>query len=760
MVAKARVSQDELTAKKHFGDALELYRRAAVAWAGSLLGGPADASAYDSNFWLADAHTNVVLISVALGQIPSPTTVLAAKQAAARVRDSKLDDKFLVAAAMMVVRVAEQVVQAHHQAHRRSGGSEGFALRNKLETNSFVATNGEERTRVVKHPFPKPVKELLAAYDEYVARVPLSAALAPYRANHRAFAYRGGEIAFFYGHLSDAKIRFEPLKTKPCNKATHSYPAWVKLVTMANIEGNVTRSLELSKWAKSSCPSPHGASPGSHNPYPDAYRAFRTANKMSDGPERREAWLKAARLYERALRAAPGHSAAPEAAINGAFAHKMAGHYQAAIDMFELFTSQYGEPSLLQKLITKGKSSARHKRLYDQRVGYLALAHQKLAEAYVLFFDFQRAARQYAAIGASSHFKSALRREALRNAIVLGVALGAASQVAKSRRRLIALKPTDSERAEIDWLIVDDTMKRWDERLADGGVNRRARLQALGAMQRFYRAWSNKPAGSKYVVRSAHALFRMYRAAASGTKRQQSEGWCDKTIRAFSKHKANRPSDRTGQNEALGSLEADMAAECAYRVIDKKLERRFDYDTGHQRFAGRTGRIEKNYNRCVDDATRDWFQRLHQVITGYRSRKWSIVARARQGSLFDSCRQGLSLAEPKPKLSPREQTRWRNKTELLLVKADRAMVAGYVQAIAWAREQRLNLVAVAGAIKRLSALTDLLGDDKLRLYVTAVQDRRFQPLSYEDGMFQRMHPGLTLPVEARFSTAPLPAQVE
>ena len=41
-----------------------------------------------------------------------------------------------------------------------------------------------------------------------------------------------------------------------------------------------------------------------------------------------------------------------------------------------------------------------------------------------------------------------------------------------------------------------------------------------------------------------------------------------------------------------------------------------------------------------------YFNQLQEVITKFESRPWSVASRARQGSLYDSCRTGLFNARP------------------------------------------------------------------------------------------------------------------
>jgi hypothetical protein len=198
------------------------------------------------------------------------------------------------------------------------------------------------------------------------------------------------------------------------------------------------------------------------------------------------------------------------------------------------------------------------------------------------------------------------------------------------------------------------------------------------------------------------------------------------------------------------------------------------------------------------------------VIDRYESGRWSTAARARQGSLYDSCRTGLFNArEPGLKLyrekqetlpackilkkpscseveilkeldtqcaqngvqsacdaydnfTAKRRTTWREERDKLLDSSDKAMVAGYTGAIVWAQLFRSRVKEVDMAIGRLAFHTDIIGDDKLRGYTALVKDPNRDsenppPFEYADGMFLRMRRGQTAPLPTNVMTVPLPA---
>jgi hypothetical protein len=88
-----------------------------------------------------------------------------------------------------------------------------------------------------------------------------------------------------------------------------------------------------------------------------------------------------------------------------------------------------------------------------------------------------------------------------------------------------------------------------------------------------------------------------------------------------------------------------MAAECAYLAIDERVKAEFDYDTGHHRYTGVIDKVKKTFDDDIKKAE-IYFNQLQEVINKFESRPWSVASRARQGSLYDSCRTGLFNARP------------------------------------------------------------------------------------------------------------------
>jgi outer membrane protein assembly factor BamD (BamD/ComL family) len=786
-VQTARAAADEEEKRAAFEEALRQYELAAKAWGGYLLQDENAEDSYESRFWLADALSNSVIIKVQLGRMPNNDEIELARCTAREVRDSNEDDKYLQPAALMVVRIAQQIVAANYQRHEETNGAQGFPELKELEEKG----EGDNRT-FVKKDIPQPVRDMVASFDEYVARVPVEKD--PYK-NHDHFAYSAGEIPFLYGHFDEARKRLQPIYMAQCGKTKYGYLAWEKLITMANREGKFEESRALAKASKDkSCAVTEDqktAQAGIADPtlqrgfFQEAAQAYKAAQAMKDGPERRKAWRRAAELYEGALREAPHRDEAPEAAILGASAYKQIGDYDKAIAMYELFIKEYGKEETLNKLEKGGKGAQPDKKKYEERVKYLKVAYDALAEAYVLFFDYRRAAATYDTIAAQNRFSDDDQRVAARNAVFLYANMGDRAKTDQARQAFFKLNPPAEQRAEVDWLIAEADLKQWDERGPNNGTNAQARTRATASMDGYYRKFQNDRSANAYTVQAAYYAAKTRRLSNDPTHKR----WCDNTITAFDSYKASAGNDDKGHNKALGSIQADMAAECEYRDIDEDLKRSYDYDTGHHRYKGVITDVTKQFKDDVEKDAKTHFDRLQNVITKYESRRWAVAARARQGSLYDSARTGLYNArEPELKLYTAQEERllkqlddlcvnqgsedacakhdaftakrratWRESRDRSLADADRAMVAGYVEAILWARAWKVSVDAVDRATARLAFFTDILGDPKLREYSAALTDPGTkQKFSYQDKMFLRMRRGLTRSSPADVMPPPLP----
>ena len=328
-------------------------------------------------------------------------------------------------------------------------------------------------------------------------------------------------------------------------------------------------------------------------------------------------------------------------------------------------------------------------------------------------------------------------------------------------------------------------LKDRDPNGQDKGANRDARGRAQRAMEAYYNRFRNDNAASAYSIQAAYYASKLARKAKSVG---QAKDWCKKTMGQWDAFKANAR-DKDGKDTSLGSIQADMAAECAYREVDEDIAKNFDYDAGHHRYKGVITKVRDDFKDDVEVKAKSYFDKLQIVIDKYISQRWAVAARARQGSLYDSCRTGLYNArEPGLKLytakeekllkqlddlcvnqgndsacekydtfTANRRTQWRTTRDQDLAAADKVMVKAYAESIVWAKAWKVRVDAVDNAIARLAFFTEIIGDDKLRQYSQGVQDPETKSaFNYQNGQFMRMRRGRTTKVPVEVLPSPLP----
>jgi tetratricopeptide (TPR) repeat protein len=755
--------------------ALAEYKLAALGWQGFLKQDENAPDAYDSRFWLADAKHNQVRIEVLLhkakrDRFPEPTVkeIEEARAAAIDVRDSNEDDKYLEATAFFAVDVSDINRDTEYQRYTDTKGSSGIEQRTEVK---FDTPDVEKRKPLVD-TVPQSVLNSLMAREEYVQHVPPNLDI-----NHRGaeYAYYAAETFFLYGRFDEAKARFEPMYRDHCGKDEYGYKSWEKLITMSNLSRDAERSRQLAEAEKThSCAvneTQKVLAEGIVKPtiqaafYQDAAKVFKLAQDAQPGPERDKLWIKAGQMYEGALKEAPGRDEAPEAAINGAFSYKQVGEYGKAIDMYNLFIANYGSESNLSKLEKGDGKTPPEPAKYRMRLQFLGQAYEALSTTYYGFFNYQRAAETYEKIGSISRFDETKRKDAAKNAMILYANMGQRDKASANYRTLVSLHPSSDEKANADFLVADYDYKQWNSKGADNGSNRQSRQSADGTLQGFYNANRNNSAASKYALEAAYEIFKMKKTVGDPAYRAAAKT----TIAAWESFKLHAPT-KEGKSLALSPPFSDYGAQAEYAIDDDDIHAAYDIETGHHKYSGATEEVLAAYKKDAVVAQK-YDDLLEHISTTYPSLEWVPAAIARQGTLFDSLRTGLYNAVP-PQIkyftakqeallkqleaSGRDNLQaqaddlrttvkegWRTKKDTELAGADELMVRRYATAVALARKYNVRNDEVTHAIARLAYFTDIIGNDKMRAYVSKAKDANGSPLSYTNDMYLQSRPGLT-----------------
>ncbi len=216
------------------------------------------------------------------------------------------------------------------------------------------------------------------------------------------------------------------------------------------------------------------------------------------------------------------------------------------------------------------------------------------------------------------------------------------------------------------------------------------------------------------------------------------------------------------------SSPADLAAAKEYRQIDNELKQNFDYDTGHHRYSGAPDEVLTAFRKNAEQADR-WSVKLQDIVMAHRSPYWAAVAKARQGSVYDSCRSGLLNAESEivlytareeqllkkvaklcnQKLSSKacgmdDQFRkrrilvWHQRRDIALQEVAKKMAANYVEAVLRTQAIRQRIPQVDRALERLATFEARGGMSKLAGYCEVTEPSSGRRFVYEAQLFSKL----------------------
>jgi tetratricopeptide (TPR) repeat protein len=795
--------------------AIQEYKLAAIGWLGYLKQDENAPDAYKSRYFYADALHNQVRLEVALHtfdprQYPAPTSqeIATAEQAAVDVRDSDEDDQFIDNAGLFVVDLADVDRDVAFQRWQDSGGSQGVEVRKepKLE-------GPDDDKKVVTEDLPAVIQQSMKARDEYVQRVP------PERdKQNRALEYTFyvADQYYLYGHFKEARDRFQTIFKEQCQKSPLGYEAWKRLLVMSNMQKDAAQSRQLAEMEQThTCAMTEAERKETKNftdtvlqnaAFSDANAIFEQAKAAKPGPEQDALWRKAGKMYEDALRAAPAHKDAPAAAINSAFCYKQVGEFNRAIDLYQLFISNYGSEDLLDRLDRGGVDPkdpnkakvAPNPTEYKERIKYLGMAYDALSTTYYGFFAYQKAAESFAKIANNTRFDDARRGNASHIAMVLYSNLGDRANMTRMYDISVdpKMKLTGSKRAEADYLKASFDYGQWNPSGGDSGANASARRQALATLTQFHNANKDKAEAARFAVESAYRIAKMMQASGDPAYRT----WFKTTISDWEYYKSHpftttTPDGKQAQMVATDAPYSDYGAEADFTLKDEDVHAEFDYSTNHHHYAGNVKDVIAAVDKDLGEAEKKWRPPLEHVATLYGSFEWAAAATARIGSLYDSIRTGLDLVVPKY-FTPQQQAlidklqkivdqlnaagqtdkadqvqqqiddtrdqvrgKWRETKDKYMELCNQKMVSRYVTAALIARKYNAKNSAVQAGVSRLAYFTDFMGDDKMKPYVESTPDP-LDPnskLVYVNGEFLQWRSGVVAAPPPNGQPAPLPA---
>lgn len=322
-------------------EASEQYAAAQAAWAAILNRGDATSDAAEAARRLAEAAVRRLGVELEAGAEVTEASVEDARKLARRARDVSSDER-RAAPARLLVELADGLLAREQRAFGASHGEGGVAPR------SEVRIEGEgERRHFVRDELPMPVAAAIAARDEYLASVPATfdAGQARYR-----IAYEAGRLLFLYGHFDEARQRLERPYSMACGVSPVAHEAWVLLLSIANLELDVTRATALAADS-AICPldvemrigADRMRKPVRSIPFVFEGRyQLQTSEALPDGPERRALRREAAAIFRHFVNESPARDEAAESTYLAAELYAELAEDTRALEMYRRFIDLYG----------------------------------------------------------------------------------------------------------------------------------------------------------------------------------------------------------------------------------------------------------------------------------------------------------------------------------------------------------------------------------------------------------------------------------
>ncbi len=289
-----------------------------------------------------------------------------------KVRDSKLDNKYVEDAAFNAVKSYEMAVAELAQ--------------KGAYTEPPLPAVGKTQTPVTPMQVPELVQRLQHSYDVFVQRVPGSGRVP-------TMTYKSAEIPLRYLHWDDARPRMEQIVSKYCKDDIGANAGNAILVTYT-IEKNLDK---IEEWANRLRAANCGTAL-------TAQKQAAELGKLSLGVKFQKAdalfadkkYEEAARLYVEIVDRDPHGEDADKALNNAAVAYENVKRYAAATRLYERIVNDYPTSKFL-----------------DDALFRTAVSYQKA-------FEFDRAAIAYLRLAEDARFAaSAHRTDALYNAAIL-----------------------------------------------------------------------------------------------------------------------------------------------------------------------------------------------------------------------------------------------------------------------------------------------------------------------------------------------------
>jgi tetratricopeptide (TPR) repeat protein len=358
-------------------EAVERYAAAEAAWAAIVDSGDATSGSDEAARRLAEVAVRRLVVALGVGAEVTEESIERARQLARRARDLSYDER-RVEPARLLVELADGLLAREHRAFAASQGKHGVAPRVEVRLEG----EGEHR-RFMMDELPLAVATAISARDEYLDSVP--ATFDPDQLRYR-MAHESGRWEFLYGHFAEARRRLQLPYVMECGVSPVAHEAWLLLLSMANLEGNVAQASSLATdVAICACDvetrirSDRMRKPVRGIFVLEGRRQLQASEALPEGPERRRLRREAAAIFRQFVDEAPARDEAPEAARLAAELYLELDETARALEMYRRFVENYrGEARVSVAELEKAYAAlARlHARLGDYRAQALVLVEE------------------------------------------------------------------------------------------------------------------------------------------------------------------------------------------------------------------------------------------------------------------------------------------------------------------------------------------------------------------------------------------------
>jgi tetratricopeptide (TPR) repeat protein len=413
------------------------------------------------------------------------------------------------------------------------------------------------------------------------------------------FEYQSARNYYRYGHWDEAKVRYEDLYKRYCQKDEIAMFSWKTLLNMATDQNDLDAK---EKWAlleqKRKCGEGLGAGKGEEGidlgSLLGDVAMQRAMGKFKECMDSKDAKIctDAGSQLVAAVAKAPKHQSADAALHNAALAYETAKRFETAMQLYGRIVNEYPKSRWVDKCLFKQAYSAN------------------------AFFEYEKALSSYKILADEPRFKdSEYRNDAIINTALILTNL-------QSYKEAIPYWEKYSRN-------VDDQAKSIEAAFnaADMYFRAKSYRNAVSAYDAFIAKYKRNPEAGPYVVKASYRI-----GLANGYRhknRLKVAAW-ENTV-GYYNSLVKEP----------GSISAEYAAESHFMLIERDM-RKFEKFS----ISGSQKQIDKKMKKGAETVKK--FEERYREVQKYRRPVWSLAAEFRIGYAYEVYAKAILKIPPPP----------------------------------------------------------------------------------------------------------------